>query len=198
MNDAENKTNDGVFSTCLYLGNLPLGVSEVDVCAHFSDSPAKITRVKLMNGFGFGFVEFTDGVDARDVVPFLHGTDFWGNRSTFQFARGSRPKDDHYSVSPPGYVPYKDQTPATSLRYLLNNYYVSPRYTSLSAKEHRGHSRKDSSSTFKGTWGWHSPAGSPPPHSYPPPSYYSRQPDYGSPPAYHYDYVSKLPSASEP
>lgn len=90
--------NDGLSSTRLYVANLPLGISEVDVRAHFSDSPGKITEVNLLGGFGF--VEFTDSFDARDAVPAFHGSDFWGNRLTVQLAT-SRPKD---FVPPQGYL----------------------------------------------------------------------------------------------
>lgn len=62
---------------------------------------------------GFGFIEYKDALDARDVVPgtncspasrygftdsfiFLiafHGSDFMGERLTVQFARGSRSRE---------------------------------------------------------------------------------------------------------
>lgn len=35
--------------------------------AHFKDGTGNITEVKLMNGFGF--IEYDDPMDARDVVP---------------------------------------------------------------------------------------------------------------------------------
>ncbi|KIW23747.1 hypothetical protein, variant [Cladophialophora immunda] len=43
---------------------------------------------------GFGFIEYEDAMDARDVVPAFHGTMFKGERLTVQFARGPRRKDD--------------------------------------------------------------------------------------------------------
>jgi len=39
---------------------------------------------------GFGFIEYKDSMDARDVVPAFHGSDFMGERLIVQFARGSR------------------------------------------------------------------------------------------------------------
>jgi RNA recognition motif-containing protein len=42
---------------------------------------------------GFGFIEYKDPMDARDVVPAYHGTDFMGERLTVQFARGSRHRE---------------------------------------------------------------------------------------------------------
>jgi len=42
---------------------------------------------------GFGFIEYKDAMDARDVVPAFHGSDFMGERLTVQFARGSRHRD---------------------------------------------------------------------------------------------------------
>ncbi|KAL1888909.1 hypothetical protein Cpir12675_005998 [Ceratocystis pirilliformis] len=52
----------------------------------------EITDIKLMNGFGF--IEYKDPMDARDVVPAFHGTNFMGERLTVQFARGSRFRDN--------------------------------------------------------------------------------------------------------
>ncbi len=58
---------------------------------------------------GFGFVEYEDPMDAKDVVPgkylrhrcwstltlpAFHGSEFKGERLTVQFARGPRRKDD--------------------------------------------------------------------------------------------------------
>lgn len=42
---------------------------------------------------GFGFIEYSDPLDARDVVPAFHGSDFQGERLTVQFARGTRARD---------------------------------------------------------------------------------------------------------
>lgn len=57
-----------VSSTRLYLGNLPRNATKADVEAHFaSHGTGEITEIKLMNGFGF--IEYKDAMDARDVVP---------------------------------------------------------------------------------------------------------------------------------
>ncbi|KAI9738975.1 MAG: hypothetical protein M1818_005289 [Claussenomyces sp. TS43310] len=81
-----------VSSTRLYLGNLPRNATKADVEAHFATHEAgKITEIKLMNGFGF--IEYEDAMDARDVVPAFHGSEFMGERLTVQFARGSRQRD---------------------------------------------------------------------------------------------------------
>ncbi|KAK1832443.1 hypothetical protein QBC39DRAFT_348721 [Podospora conica] len=48
---------------------------------------------------GFGFIEYKDAMDARDVVPAFHGSDFMGERLTVQFARGNR----HREAGPPGF-----------------------------------------------------------------------------------------------
>ncbi|KEZ43000.1 hypothetical protein SAPIO_CDS5458 [Scedosporium apiospermum] len=67
-------------------------LSKADIEAHFSKyGNGKITEVKLMNGFGF--IEYEDPLDARDVVPAFHGTDFMGERLTVQFARGNRHRE---------------------------------------------------------------------------------------------------------
>jgi RNA recognition motif. (a.k.a. RRM, RBD, or RNP domain) len=42
--------------------------AKADVETHFaSHGTGKITEIKLMNGFGF--IEYEDAMDARDVVP---------------------------------------------------------------------------------------------------------------------------------
>ncbi|OJJ39138.1 hypothetical protein ASPWEDRAFT_36867 [Aspergillus wentii DTO 134E9] len=82
-----------VSSTRLYLGNLPRNVTKQDIEEHFSShGSGKITEIKLMNGFGF--IEYEDAMDARDVVPAFHGSDFKGERLTVQFARGPRRKEN--------------------------------------------------------------------------------------------------------
>ncbi|KAJ6115750.1 hypothetical protein N7523_006167 [Penicillium sp. IBT 18751x] len=82
-----------VSSTRLYLGNLPRNVTKPDIEEHFSThGSGKITEIKLMNGFGF--IEYEDAMDARDVVPAFHGSDFKGERLTVQFARGPRRKEN--------------------------------------------------------------------------------------------------------
>ncbi|CAK4030532.1 hypothetical protein DOTSEDRAFT_73793 [Lecanosticta acicola] len=83
----------GVSNTRLYLGNLPRTATKADVENHFNThGTGKITEIKLMNGFGF--IEYEDAMDARDVVPAFHGSEFMGERLVVQFARGSnRPRD---------------------------------------------------------------------------------------------------------
>lgn len=57
-----------VSATRLYLGNLPRNATKAEVEAHFqTHGTGEITEVKLMNGFGF--IEYKDAMDARDVVP---------------------------------------------------------------------------------------------------------------------------------
>jgi hypothetical protein len=47
---------------------LPSEVTKADIEAHFaSHGTGEITEIKLMNGFGF--IEYKDAMDARDVVP---------------------------------------------------------------------------------------------------------------------------------
>ncbi|OAA61180.1 pre-RNA splicing factor [Niveomyces insectorum RCEF 264] len=78
-----------VSNTRLYLGNLPRNVTKADIETHFrSHGTGEILEIKLMNGFGF--IEYKDAMDARDVVPAFHGTPFMGERLTVQFARGAR------------------------------------------------------------------------------------------------------------
>ncbi|KIN02067.1 hypothetical protein OIDMADRAFT_103301 [Oidiodendron maius Zn] len=81
-----------VSSTRLYLGNLPRNATKADVESHFNThGTGEITEIKLMNGFGF--IEYKDAMDARDVVPAFHGSDFMGERLTVQFARGTRNRE---------------------------------------------------------------------------------------------------------
>ncbi|BDD56842.1 hypothetical protein MAP00_002260 [Monascus purpureus] len=87
-----------VSSTRLYLGNLPRNVTKQDIEDHFSThGSGKIREIKLKTGFGF--IEYEDEMDAKDVVPAFHGSDFKGNRLTVQFARGPRRKESY--ASPP-------------------------------------------------------------------------------------------------
>jgi len=45
--------------------------TKADVEAHFNThGTGEITEIKLMNGFGF--IEYKDAMDARDVVPGEH------------------------------------------------------------------------------------------------------------------------------
>merc|ERR1711939_480008 len=97
-----------VSSTRLYLGNLPRNITKQDIEEHFGTHGAgSIKEIKLMNGFGF--IEYEDAMDARDVVPAFHGTEFKGERLTVQFARGPRRKDD-FSGPPDRNVPRPRRT----------------------------------------------------------------------------------------
>ncbi|KAF2425279.1 hypothetical protein EJ08DRAFT_617483 [Tothia fuscella] len=90
-----------VSSTRLYLGNLPRSATKADVESHFSThGTGEITEIKLMNGFGF--IEYKDQMDARDVVPAFHGSTFMGERLVVQFARGARRNDQPH--------PYQERT----------------------------------------------------------------------------------------
>ncbi|KKA27460.1 hypothetical protein TD95_004999 [Thielaviopsis punctulata] len=68
----------------------PDAATKEDVQSHFARMAGQITEIKLMNGFGF--IEYKDPMDARDVVP--DGSDFMGERLTVQFARGARHRDN--------------------------------------------------------------------------------------------------------
>ncbi|KAI7485190.1 hypothetical protein KC357_g3026 [Hortaea werneckii] len=83
-----------VSNTRLYLGNLPRNATKADVENHFNThGTGEITEIKLMNGFGF--IEYKDSMDARDVVP--DGSEFMGERLVVQFARGgNRPRDGQF------------------------------------------------------------------------------------------------------
>jgi hypothetical protein len=51
----------------LQVANSLKTATKADVENHFSSHPGEITEIKLMNGFGF--IEYKDAMDARDVVP---------------------------------------------------------------------------------------------------------------------------------
>jgi hypothetical protein len=71
-----------VSSTRLYLGNLPRNATKADVEAHFAThGTGEITEIKLMNGFGF--IEYKDAMDARDVVPGKLPSHFYSNDRSF-------------------------------------------------------------------------------------------------------------------
>ena len=48
-------------------GSTRTAVTKEDIQNHFKDGPGNITETKLMNGFGF--IEYDNALDARDVVP---------------------------------------------------------------------------------------------------------------------------------
>lgn len=49
-----------------------ISVTKSDIEEHFSShGSGKITEIKLMNGFGF--IEYDDQLDARDIVPGKNG-----------------------------------------------------------------------------------------------------------------------------
>ncbi|CAK7566355.1 MAG: hypothetical protein SEPTF4163_004295 [Sporothrix epigloea] len=88
-----------VSNTRLYLGNLPRTVTKTDIENHFNKhGTGDILEIKLMNGFGF--IEYKDAMDARDVVPAFHGSTFMGERLTVQFARGARATREGNSNTP--------------------------------------------------------------------------------------------------
>ncbi|GAD94709.1 pre-RNA splicing factor Srp2, putative [Paecilomyces variotii No. 5] len=79
-------------NTTPFLASSFITVTKQDIEEHFSThGSGKITEIKLMSGFGF--IEYEDAMDARDVVPAFHGSDFKGERLTVQFARGPRHKE---------------------------------------------------------------------------------------------------------
>jgi len=59
---------------------------------------------------GFGFIEYEDAMDARDIVPAFHGSDFKGERLTVQFARGPRHKETFHGGSDRPSVPRPRRT----------------------------------------------------------------------------------------
>ncbi|KXJ86311.1 putative methyltransferase-domain-containing protein [Microdochium bolleyi] len=84
--------------------------TKTDLETHFAThGTGEITEIKLMNGFGF--VEYKDPMDARDVVPAFHGSDFMGQRLTVQFARGSRQREAGFGGNNERQPPRPRRTP---------------------------------------------------------------------------------------
>ncbi|KAL7273163.1 hypothetical protein RUND412_003999 [Rhizina undulata] len=76
-------------NTRLYLGNLHKDARKQEVEEFFKEhGHGNIVEVKLMNGFGF--IQYDNEDDAKDIVPAYHGREFKGQALTVQFARGSR------------------------------------------------------------------------------------------------------------
>ena len=100
-NASPSKTEAIVSSTRLYLGNLPRNTTQKDIEDQFTThGSGSVKEIKLMDGFGF--IEFENAMDTRDVVPAFHGSDFMGERITVQFARGPRRyHSDEYSPPRP-------------------------------------------------------------------------------------------------
>ena len=62
------------------LANCLCTATKADVEAHFNThGTGEITEIKLMNGFGF--IEYKDAMDARDVVPGTLSACLWTNPS---------------------------------------------------------------------------------------------------------------------
>jgi len=64
-------------STRLYVGNLTYSVTTEQLQALFGDF-GQIKDVTVINGKGFGFVEFADSADAATAREALNGKDFQG------------------------------------------------------------------------------------------------------------------------
>ncbi|KAH6682393.1 pre-mRNA splicing factor [Plectosphaerella plurivora] len=99
-----------VSSTRLYLGNLPRTATKADVESHFAThGTGEIVEIKIMNGFGF--IEYKDPMDARDVVPAFHGSEFMNERLTVQFARGSKHRENAPGPGPGSGAGFNERAP---------------------------------------------------------------------------------------
>ncbi|KAK6538767.1 hypothetical protein TWF694_010337 [Orbilia ellipsospora] len=96
--------------TRLYLGNLPRTATKKDVEDFFvKHGHGSISEIKLMNGFGF--IEYSNPADARDIVPIFHGKEFMDSRLTVQFARGPRPTRSDFNGPSGDRTPRPRRTP---------------------------------------------------------------------------------------
>lgn len=90
--------------TRLYLGNLHKDTRKSEIEEFFKEHPGNIVEIKLMTGFGF--IQYDNEADAKEVVPAFHGRDFKGQPLTVQFARGNRHNPRHHDFSSGGDRPY--------------------------------------------------------------------------------------------
>jgi RNA recognition motif-containing protein len=87
--------------TRLYLGNLPKDTRKQEIEDFFNESGhGTITEIKLMDGFGF--IQYDNADDAKDIVPAFHGKEFKGNQLIVQFARGNRHHNNPREFPPNG------------------------------------------------------------------------------------------------
>ncbi|KAI9469952.1 MAG: hypothetical protein EXX96DRAFT_588162 [Benjaminiella poitrasii] len=78
-------------ATRVYIGRLSRDATKRDLERLFKNY-GDIREVNLKSGFGF--VEFSDERDAKDVVYDFHGKSFFGERLIVEIARGARRNDD--------------------------------------------------------------------------------------------------------
>ena len=57
----------GILSATVLTDQLWIAATKEDIREHFKDAAGKIQDIKLIDGFGF--IEYEDPMDARDVVP---------------------------------------------------------------------------------------------------------------------------------
>ncbi|CAO3632031.1 unnamed protein product [Mucor hiemalis] len=78
-------------STRVYIGRLARDASKRDLERLFKNY-GDIREINVKTGFGF--VEFSDERDAKDVVYDFHGKNFLGERLIVEIARGARRNDE--------------------------------------------------------------------------------------------------------
>ncbi|KAI8993136.1 hypothetical protein BDB01DRAFT_311619 [Pilobolus umbonatus] len=82
-------------STRVYIGHLARDASKRDLERLFKNY-GDIREINIKTGFGF--VEFADERDAKDVVYDFHGKNFLGERLIVEIARGARRNDDRRNI----------------------------------------------------------------------------------------------------
>lgn len=86
----------------LYLGHLPPEARSEDIQKLF-DGYGRVVDCRVMNGKGFGFVEFESSRDAEDAVHSFNGKEFMGSSIVVEFAKEARrrdPRDDERGPPP--------------------------------------------------------------------------------------------------
>lgn len=84
----------------LYVGNLPLNLTEEDLKKLFAEYTSVISAKLIIDrdtnrSKGFGFVEFSSADEAKKAIAALHGKDCGGRALTVNEARPQAPRSEN-------------------------------------------------------------------------------------------------------
>jgi len=80
----------------LYVGNLKYSVTNEELTELFNQHGA-IANVNVIEGKGFGFVEFETQEDAAKAKEALNGQDFQGRNMRVDYARPRKPRENSWN-----------------------------------------------------------------------------------------------------
>ncbi len=83
----------------LYVGNLNYRVNQEDLSKHF-EAYGEVVSVRIIEGKGFGFVEYGTDEDAAKAMEALNGTEFQGRTLRIDIAQPPK-RDDRFERRPP-------------------------------------------------------------------------------------------------